>query len=499
MERVARILGIAAIVVVGVALVATLAWAIATLAVRPLDGVEGDVLFEADRLRASLALYIDPARGAHDYGPVPTRYLVLYPPLWSALLSLVPRAASATIARASALASWVGLLGWIVARAPRERRRVAGAAAAFVAGVWVLALFAAAGRPDAFAVLLAGLALERATRRSSSGQGPRIDAVAGALFALAAWVKPNVIGMAPGAFAGALVASRTLREPLLRRVAAGAAAAAGVSAAASCVLSIATGRAWIDHLLASTGQPPSLALFVEQTTSRLPFFAALFGAAALAGASRARARDPGAAIALGALLSSVAWCVLSLAKIGSASNYFLEPCVASVVVLARAPLPSMPARGRVALAGAALAQALWTGTASVKSALEQIPLAGERASVLASARAACGAAPSDVVLADEPGLERMLDGRVVETPFQSTHLARRGKFPVAAWIDDVSRPEVRCLVMQDDLLERPLDVVSVAHDRFGPELRRVLRAEFELVARRGGFFVYRRRGRVDEP
>jgi hypothetical protein len=85
----------------------------------------------------------------------------------------------------------------------------------------------------------------------------------------------------------------------------------------------------------------------------------------------------------------------------------------------------------------------------------------------------------------------MMNGRIVATPFQSTHLARRGRFPLDAWLADVAHPSVACLVMQDGLLERPLDRVSVEHDRFGPDLRRALAARFHLVTLRGGYRIYR--------
>lgn len=482
LPRVARSLFALAALVAASALVATLAWVVLTFSSRPLDGVEGDVLFEADRIRAGLPLYVDPAAGAHEYGPPPSRYLVLYPPLWSAVLSLSPAGSAHLVARAVAALAWFGLLAWIVLRAPRERRAVVGGAAAFVGGAWVLGLYGASGRPDALAILFSGLALERAARRG------RLDAVAGALFALAAWTKPNVIGAAPGAIvAAALVAA----PPRLRAVGGALRAGAGVSLVVGGILTDVAGRAWVAHLLASTGQPPSLSLWTEQMASRLPFFG-LPMAAALALGWRGR-RDPGVAIATGALASSAAWCVLSFAKIGSAANYVMEPSIAALVVLARAPLPALGPRAAIAASALAVAQAAWTGTASVRSALERIGTARARADALASARAVCGAPPGSVVLADEPGLERMMNGRAVQTPFQSTHLARRGRFPTAAWVDDVGRPEVACLVMQDDLLERSLDRVSVEHDRFGPELRRALVARFELASERGGYRMYRRR------
>lgn len=473
-----RILFIVAAVIVAASLLVTLAWVVATLCVRPLDGVEGDVLFEADRVRAGYPLYVDPAQGAHEYGEPPARYLVLYPPLWSAFLAIAP---SVVIARIVATLAWLGGLAWIVWRAPRERRRAAGALAALTASIWVLALYGASGRPDSVAVLFSVLALERSARKGD------LDAIAGVLFALAAFVKPNVIGAAPGAIIVAFVATRRLRGFL---------AAVVTSAVIAVVLHVASGGAFVTHLLASTGQPPDASLFFDQLVNRVPFFVLPIGFAIAAGL--AARQDVGARIALGALLTSAGWSLVCLAKIGSATNYFLEPMACAVVVLARADLPSF-ARSGVVLPVACIVQSLWTGIASVKSVTKEIGLSYQRAAAIAKVRATCGAGEKDLVVADEPGLERMLNGRIVATPFQTTHLARRGRFDEKLWIADLQRPEVKCLYMQDDLLERPLDRVVVAHDRFGPELRRALAERFVLVARDEGYRIYRARVKEEGP
>src|SRR6185295_15622009 len=161
-----------------------------TMGPRPLDGVEGDILFEADRIHAGYPLWVDPAVGAHEYGEPSARYLVLYPPLWSALLSFFR---SAVVARFIGFSAWLFVLAWPVVKAPPERRNVAGAVALLAASIWVLMLYGASGRPDSVAVLFAGIALERSARKGD------VDWIAGCLFALAAWTKPNVIGAAPGA------------------------------------------------------------------------------------------------------------------------------------------------------------------------------------------------------------------------------------------------------------------------------------------------------------
>lgn len=480
MTRLPRALVAAAVAVVLLALVATLGWELATITTRPLDGVEGDVLFEASRVRSGLPLWVDPSAGARDYGAVPARYFVLYPPLWSALLSVFPAGAAPVVARVLGAAAWLGVLGLAVRSASSPgARRVALLLAAFAAGAWVLSFYGMSGRPDAAAVLLAGVAVVRSVR------GGRVDALAGALFALAAWVKPNVVGAFPGAMIGTCVLAFEARRRLadaLRAAVPGVAGAGAVTLAVAGVLTLLSGRTWLVHLLASTGQPPSLALWTEQVASRAPFFAAPLVVVLFVGFAGRRT------VAAYALATSLAWCVLSLAKIGSAANYFLEPYVVAVVVVGGLDVAAESARLRVLGGVALVVQALWTGVASMRSAVEHVGLARERSALLAEARATC----TGIVLADEPGLELSLNGRIVATPFQSTHLVRRGAFALEGWLDDVSHPEVTCLVMQDDLLERPAERVSPEHDRFGPELRARLRARFVHALERGGFHLYRR-------
>jgi hypothetical protein len=468
--------------IVGLALVASVVYAVGTIGQRPLDGVEGEVLFEADRIRSGLALYTDPVSGARDYGPVPARYFVLYPPLWAWIVSLVPRLGATIFARGVAMTAWFGLLFSITFTAPRSNRRVAAFAAAFTGGVYTLTLYGAAGRPDALAVGLAGSALLLSVRRGHVG------ALAAALFTLAAWTKPNVFGLAVGAVvAQGMVDLRSALRAVLT--------ALGVSLTIASVLSYASGGAWVQHLLYATGQPASLALWQEQVPSRLQFLGLPIAFALYAG-WRSRRTGSAASIGLGALVGSVAWTLLSLAKIGSATNYWMEPMVAVCVVLSRAPvrLPERALHGWAA-AGAVLFQCLWTHVATIKSVPEALDAARVHRELVDRAFAACGAGKGDVVMADEPGLELMVNGRILTTPFQMTHLVRRGKVPLTPFLVDLARPEVACLLMEDDLLERPMDVVSVEHDRYGPKLRRALVAKFVRVEEQGNWHLYRARGR----
>ncbi len=462
---------------VAIALMAALAYAFGTLTVRPLDGVEGEALYEASRLRAFLPLYTDPAVGTFDAGPVPTRFFVLYPPLWPALLSLVSQAWAPFAGRIVACAAWFGVLAFIASRASPQRRRTALGAAAFAGGIYTLALFGSAARPDALAVALAGAALWRTVTKGTA------DTVCGVAFALAAWTKPNVLGIAVGTFVALLCVDK-------RGLARALAGALAVSVVVAGTLQVVSRGVWLEHLARSTVQPPSLSVWREQALWRFQFYAAPLGLALWA-TWRSRA-DRRARIALGALAASLVWTLVSLAKIGAAANYWMEPAVAAVVVASEVPIP-LPRGlwGARAFSAGVLLQALWTGVGSVRSSLEAIGDARARGAFVATARSVCGARPGDIVLADEPGLELMLNGRIIGTPFQMTHLARDGRYAVGPWLADVERPEVHCLLLEDDLIDRPRGQTNVEHDRFPPELVEALRARFVRISERAGFRLYR--------
>jgi hypothetical protein len=466
----------AAAVAVALCLAASLAFALLTLGTRPLENTEGCLLFEAARIRDGLTLYTDPVAGAFDYGAVPARFFVLYPPLGSGLVSLFPAGLAAALGRALSLVSWYGVLAWIAWGAHRRGRPLGVLAAAFVSGVYTLTLYAASVRPDALAVALAAVALELSVR--AEGAPP---ARAGALFALAAWLKPNVVGLAAGAFLAAL------RSPRRARGALGAAALVTLAIGVPLHL-LSHGAAWT-HLARSTAQPLRLDVWVAQMTTRPQFFALLLGFALVAGVA-ARV-DPGVRLATLALATSVAWTLVSLAKVGSATCYWMEPCVGAAVVLAHAPVPSLSPRWRALLAAALPLQAIWTGVASVRSSVESIAESPAKARAIERLRAGLGA--GSLLLSDDAGIELALDGRLVDTPFQTTALVRAGLFPRSAWEADVARPEVTGLVVTSDLLERPLTQVDEAHDRYDVEMRRWLRDEFALASREAGLFVYARR------
>jgi hypothetical protein len=482
-------LAIASVVALA-ATVATLLGAFLNLRLRAMDGVEGELLFEASRIRDGLLLYTDPAVGAFDYGAVPARYYVLYPPLWAAALSVWPATWALHAGRAVSVLAWWGVLAEFALSARRPCRGAGWLAALFVGGVYSLAEFGGSARPDSVALALAGIALARSARKGE------VDALGGALFALAAWTKPNVVGMG----AGAVLACAWMAPRAAARALAGALA---VTAVVVPALERASAGTWLLHLAAATGQPLHARLFAHHLEARGQFFLAFLALAGLFAWSGSRKDDPRArreaSILLFALVFSVAWACFTFAKVGSAANYWMEPCLAGVLVFSRVPAPELSARARLALGFAVPFQALWTGVGSVRASLESIDANRAHARLLERARSVCGAAPDSLVVADEPGVEMTLDGRLIAHPFPLTHQALRGRYSLEPWIADLSRPEVGCVVTMHDRIERPPGEVDVDYDYFAPPVRSALFARFAPAAEAAGWEVYAQRGKLQPP
>jgi hypothetical protein len=342
-------------------------------------------------------------------------------------------------------------------------------------------MFASEGRPDGAAILFSGVALTRAVRQD------RVGFVDAALFAVAAFIKPNVLGISSGALVAEVVRRRARAWPAV----AGGAAASLVFLVA---LQWASGGRWIAHLVAGNQAPLNLSLWLEQSASALQFFGVPL---AFAGYCAWRARSqPAGARSLASVVSSGAWTLFTIAKPGAARNYWMEPAIACLVVFSSVPVPRPPLPWRLPAAVLAVVQALWTGVGSIRSSIEVIVRAPEERAVVDGARAKAGAKAGEIVLGDQPGLEWMLNGRLVQTPVYMTVMGRIGRYPVDLWMEDLSRPEVVGLVSGDDLLERPIEQENLATDTFLPAVRVLLNRRFVLVEHAAGLYVYALRDRT---
>ena len=448
---------------IAAAFVAMLVFLVGTIRVRwPFFG-EAETVFEAARIRAGLPLFVDPLIGAREYGAPYSRYYVTYPPVFTVLVSLLPSSVALVGSRVLSCLAWFGGLGYLIVTARKECRPNAIASALFVAGIWIIANFAGTGRPDAAACGLAAFGLGRALRRG------RIDLLSTVLLVLAPWTKPSLLGLPAGAFLGEAIATRKIGG-IFRAIA--------VCAIVAAILGIASGGQVFEHSFRSMAQPFTLATWLENVPSRAPFFVPLLLVAGWI--AWRRRHEPTPMIALGALSVASVWILFSLAKTGAAANYWMEPCIAAVALLAQVEGPYRFGKSGLAAATLTAASVLYADVAAIDGSVSRLTRYRREAVFLATVRDRCGAGPNDVIASDVSGLELLLDGRIVEPAYQMTFLALAGRYPVEVWLRDLEMPNVRCFVRTSDLLDAL------------PPIARYISSSFVPVAREGDMVLLRR-------
>lgn len=438
-------------------LLATLGFVVGTFRVRVPYWGEAEVLFEASRVRQGAPLFLDPLVGTSDAPP--SRYYVTYPPLVSWLLSWVPAAWALLVGRALACVAWFGALAWAVCRAASSSRGVAGLAAAYVGGSWVLGNFAMTARPDALACALLAFALLRVTAHA------RVDALTIVLLCAAPLVKPTLIGAPLGVLLVCMM-QRDVRAWLW---------AFGTTAVGFAMYAWLGDVRWWQHVLLSNAQPLAFSAWWEHVPPRLPFFLPLLALAWWSG-WRARAQ-PGAALLLGALAGSTLLCMVTLAKIGSSSNYWMEPCLCAVILLAKVPPAFERASWRAALAASIVV--VYAASASIPAAWSALHAYRDEAAFVASARARCDAAVGEVIGADAQGIELALDDRILIPAYQTAWLVRSGRFPASTWIADLEHPALRGYLLG----AHALDVAPAIRDAVERNFPRVVATEQGMTLR----------------
>ncbi len=405
---------------------------VATLGSRIPDYAEGCELFLADRVRGGLSLYVDPAVGAHDYGPVPARFLVPYTPVYPWLLARVSGGLALQAGRGLGLISWLVALALVATRGGQRRP---GALTLFFAsglvGSLLLTRWAAMVRPDALALFLVALALSRSLRR---GQASPLDA---SLFVLGALLKPNVFASGLAALGVTLLLSPRLGA--LSVAAAALTALLGITA-----LHVASGGAFFSHLGTAHALAFTLRQCLERSLDRGLFFLPLFGLSLFFAFQRRH--EPAARMGSAALLLSLAVASAGFGKPGAADNYLLEPTLAALALLARVEPERLSPRALSGTLAAVLFAFAWGLPASTGRIRDAYVVEPRLAAAVAAARRGCLRAPGDLVLSNDPGVEYAVNGRIYTHGLELLLLALQGRYPLAPWIADVSSPHVTCFL-----------------------------------------------------
>ncbi len=478
-ERMTRALSVLALF----AAVACLAIAVFSLATtltsRRWGPVEAEIVFEALRVRKGFPLYFDPSVGAGEYGVPPTRYFVLYTPIWPHILAWLGPASLEGLRTGGRLVSsiaWLGFFAWLYRTTSPARRAPTLIACTLVAGGFFLSREASLAGPDTIACVLVGVGFVRAARKGE------MDALSALLLATGPFVKPSVIGCAIGVCIGHVVVKR-------------------FAAWRSLLLMAATGTAWILvcftlshgmwplHMFRATGQTLSFDRLVQEFGGR-GLFLGLPHVVCIWFAFRGNANT----VLRSTLVVTLGYSTFLLAKHGSGSHYFIEPSIALVVAVSMVECVASPWQRL----------ARWTATAalaSITAVATFVGFSGERtasitrAELVPAMREACPLAAGDVALSSDLTLELDLNGRIVVPLWQTSYLVRRGIFSAEMWANDLRDPHVACLITGREFLDPvPENITGIVEvSAWRKELRPELDRDFVYDRNVMGWLVYKRR------
>jgi hypothetical protein len=454
---------------------------------RPYTEIESQLVFEAHRIRAHLPLYSDPIAGAWEGGAPPSHYFVPYPPGWAYLLAAFPATTlegTRTAGRIVSVLLYVATLVTIVRNTRAENRRATLVGACLALGLDLIVREAGLAQTDVPAVALTSFALVRTARHE------KLDAISAAMFAATPLVKHSIVGAALGALiAHGFYTRREGLRAMVRPLLAGAAVATAIIGAYEVV----SGGAWLPHIFRATGQSLSFERWTHEVGSRFILLGTPH-AVVLAIAVRRRAS---AWLTL-PLATSLVCTLVALAKHGSATHYWQEPTMVALVVVSRMPPPHQVRSARLdfALASSGLALAIAVAASSIPS-FAAAPVAYERwDDSRRAADAACPRSAGEVVMSSDVRMEVALDGRPIIPAWETTYMVRSGTFPLETWRREVSRPEVKCLLM-DSRFYDPIPRGDAAQDVsvYRTELRETVDALFTAGPAAGGWILLVRRPR----
>jgi hypothetical protein len=189
--------------------------------------------------------------------------------------------------------------------------------------------------------------------------------------------------------------------------------------------------------------------------------------------------------------ASLGWTILTLAKHGSTTHYWLEPSLACLVTVGALPRRDVSARAWGPL-GFALAVAV--AVSSIPALARAPETYAKWQPLMTNVRRACSLSRGQIAMAADVRVEVEIDGRVIIPTWESSLMARSDQFSLEKWSEDLLRPEVRCLVTEAAFFD-PLPSGTAGDDVhvYRRELRGAVEAAFLPAVRAGPFLVWRRR------
>lgn len=448
---------------------------VAWVSFSPREGsaVEDEIIVEAFRVRHGLELYVDPHQGTTDSGSPPSRYFVLYTPTFSMLLGHLPAGSLEGIrfeGRLVSLISW-GLALLLVTRVGRG-----ATLAGLLSAGSVFLLRNVGASPDCFAMLFVALGLTRFLKRGVWDPWVSLSLVA------APFVKPSAVGVVLGMHLAHLLVVR-------KRALVGFAMSAAWTAAFLVGCHVASDGQWFVHLRNSTFQTLSWDRFVEEFGARALVLGVPHLVVLLLGVL-SRANPYG----IGALGVSLLWSTFSMAKHGSGSHYFLEPTLAAVALLTTLDPSRLPGRVRTWGTVGAFALCVVSAAISLPAYVRGLRARGTLAALYDAVSKACARGPEEVVLSSWIGVEVDLNGRFLVPVWQTSYLARAGRFPLSHWERDLRHKNVAWLVTERGDEGTPPEVRGkVEVHAFRRELRSVVEECFVPAGEVGPLLLRKKR------
>lgn len=483
-NRMTRVLSVIALFA-SVACVTIAAFCVATtLGSRRWGPVEAEMVFEALRVRRGFPLYFDPSMGAGEYGAPPTRYFVLYTPIWPEILAWLGSASLEGLRFGGRLVNsvaWLSFFAWLYRSTPQLRRVPTLVACAVVAGGFFLSREATLAGPDTIACVIVGVGFVRASRKGE------MDALSAVLLATGPFIKPSVIGCAVGVCIGHAIVKRWAAWRSLAIMAA-------VGTAWIIVCFILSHGMWPLHMFRATGQTISLDRLVSELGGR-GLFLGLPHVVCIGFAFRGNAN----AVLRSTLVVTLGYSTFLLAKHGSGSHYFIEPSIACVAAVSMVDCAISPWQRLFRWAVTATLTCM-TAVATFVGFTNERAVSLRRAELLPAMREACPLLAGEVAAVSDLTLELDLNGRILVPLWQTSYLVRRGIFSAEMWAKDLRDPHVRCVINGPEFLDPvPEDISGIVEvSAWRKELRPEIDRDFVYDRTVMGWLVMKRRDGLRE-